>query len=273
MESYFEAEATQKTGGIHFGTLSWTYPDWMGSFYAPGTKPADYLSVYSRVFDLVEVDSSFYRIPSPSTVKQWRAKTPDHFRFTAKLPGKITHEGRLVGIDQQLERFENTMMELGDKLACLIAQLPPNSKMESDFSKLETFLEKTNPRIRYAIEFRNKSWLTEETFKLLSRKRVCFVWSVTERIDDLAPKITTDFIYLRFMGKYGEFKKFNKIQKDRTELIEKWWKNLRASITSVPLALVLVSNHFSGFAPDTVNQIRQLSGETQLEWPARKGAS
>jgi uncharacterized protein YecE (DUF72 family) len=270
MQSYFEATPKNQIVGIRFGCLSWTYPDWVGSFYAPGTKPAEYLSVYSRVFDLVEVDSSFYRIPSPSTVKQWREKTPENFRFTAKLPGKITHEGGLVGIDQQLERFEKTMVELGDKLACVIAQLPPNSKMESDFSKLETFLEKTNPGIRYAVEFRNKSWLTEETFKLLSKKKVAFVWSVTERMDDISPRITTDFIYLRFMGKYGEFKKFNKIQKDRTELVEKWWNHLKGSIGLVPLALVLVSNHFSGFAPETVNQIRKLAGQKELQWPAQK---
>ncbi|MFI5421578.1 MAG: DUF72 domain-containing protein [Nitrososphaerales archaeon] len=272
MQSYFESEKSAEPGGIRFGCLSWTYPDWLGSFYALGTKPSEYLSVYSRVFNLVEVDSSFYRTPSPSTVKQWREKTPANFRFTAKLPGKITHELRLAGIDQPLERFEKTMTELQDKLACVIAQLPPNSKKENDFSKLESFLEKTNPRIRYAIEFRNKSWLAEETFSLLSKKKVCFVWSVTERMDDFPPRLTTDFVYLRFMGKYGEFKKFDRIQKDRTELVEKWWNNLKGSVESVTQAFVLVSNHFSGFAPDTVNQIRKLADYEKLEWPAQKVA-
>src|SRR5579871_2235112 len=108
MKSYFESEKTAEPAGIRFGCLSWTYPDWVGSFYAPGTKPADYLAIYSSIFDLVEIDSTFYRTPSPSTVKQWREKTPPGFRFTSKLPGKITHELRLSGIDQQLERFEKT---------------------------------------------------------------------------------------------------------------------------------------------------------------------
>jgi uncharacterized protein YecE (DUF72 family) len=266
MQSYFEAEKVANPSKIRFGCLSWTYPDWLGSFYPVGTKPAEYLSLYSKIFDLVEVDSSFYRIPTPSVVKQWREKTPPNFRFTVKLPGKITHEGRLVGIEKELERFEKTVLELGDKLACVMAQLPPNSKKDDDFSNLEKFLDKTNSSIRYGIEFRNKSWLTEETYKLLSKKKVCFVWSVTERIDDLPPQITTDYIYLRFMGKYGEFKKFNKIQKDRTDLIEKWWNNLKSSVDSVKFALILVSNHFAGFAPDTVNQIRKLAGERPLEW-------
>ncbi len=270
MQSYFESEKLAESSGIRFGCLSWTYPDWVGSFYVPGTKPSDYLSVYSSVFDLVEIDSTFYRTPSLSTVREWHEKTPHSFRFTSKLPRKITHELRLSGIEQPLERFEKTMVELQQKLTCIIAQLPPNSKKENDFSKLESFLEKTNPRIRYAIEFRNKSWLEEDTFKLLSKKKVCFVWSVTERMEDFAPRLTTDFIYLRFMGKYGEFKKFNRIQKDRTELIEKWWGNLDDAMGSVPRAIVLVSNHFSGFAPDTVNQIRALAGKKQLEWPTQK---
>jgi len=269
----FESQSQPDPVKVRFGCLSWTYPDWLGSFYPAGTKPSEYLSVYSRTFDLVEVDSSFYRTPTPSMVKQWGEKTPSNFLFTAKLPGKITHEGRLVGIEKELDRFENTLMGLGKKLACVIAQLPPNSKQENDFSKLEEFLDKTNPAIRYAIEFRNKSWLTEETYKLLSKKKICFVWSVNERMDELPPQVTTDFIYLRFMGKYGEFKRFNKIQKDRTEIVEKWWNHLKSSIGSVRLALVLVSNHFAGFAPDTVNQIRHLAVEKQLDWSTQPGSS
>ena len=266
MDSFLEGAPERHGEKIRFGCLSWTYPDWLGSFYPPGTKPAEFLNLYSKVFDLVEIDSTFYRTPSPSTVKQWREKTPPEFLFTAKLPQKMTHELRLVGIERELERFEKTMGELGEKLACIMGQLPPFSKFETDFQKLEAFLGMTNQKIRYAIEFRNKSWLRDETFELLSKKKVCFVWSVTERMDELPPKLTTDFIYLRFMGKFGEFKKFNKVQKDRSELLEKWWNLLSEKKDSVDLALVLVSNHFSGFAPTTVNQLKKLAREKEADW-------
>ncbi len=267
MESFLEGSVLERRGEkIRFGCLSWTYPDWLGAFYPPGTKPSEFLHLYSKIFDLVEIDSSFYRTPSPSTVKQWREKTPREFLFTSKLPGKITHELRLVGIERELERFEKTMGELGNKLACVIAQLPPFSKFETDFPKVEAFLGMTNPKIRYALEFRNKSWLRDETHELLSRKKACFVWSVTDRMDELPPKVTSDFIYLRFMGKFGEFKKFNKVQKDRSEVLEKWWNHLSEKIDSVNLALVLVSNHFSGFAPATVNELRRLSGREEVSW-------
>ena len=265
----FLGEMSVKSGGekLRFGCLSWTYPDWLGSFYPERTKPSEFLRLYSRIFDLVEIDSTFYRTPNQATVKQWREKTPASFLFTAKLPGKITHELKLIGIERELGRFEKTMSELQNKLACIIAQLPPFSKYENDFEKLEKFLDMTSKRTRYAVEFRNKSWLREETFQLLSRKKVCFVWNVQDRMgDDVLPHLTTDFVYLRFMGKYAEFKKFNKIQKDRSELLSIWWKRLAENIDKVNLALVLVSNHFSGFAPQTVNELRALSGSKTMDW-------
>jgi len=259
---------------LRFGCLSWTYPDWLGSFYPPGTRSSEFLRLYSKIFDLVEIDSSFYRTPSMQTVNQWREKTPANFLFTAKLPGKITHELRLNGVENELERFEKTMTELEEKLSCVIAQLPPFSKYEDDFEKLEKFLELTNQKIRYAVEFRNRSWMRDETFQLLSRKKVSFVWNVQEKMkNEVIPRLTTDFVYLRFMGKYGEFKKFNKIQKDRSEILRIWWKRLEKNLDKVDLALVLVSNHFSGFAPETVSELKVLSGRKPLDWSILASAS
>ncbi len=223
--------------------------------------------MYSKVFDLVEIDSTFYRTPTVQTVKQWKHKTPENFLFTTKLPQKITHELRLSGIEEPLDRFEKIVGELGEKLACIIAQLPPNSKFEKDFEKLEKFLSFVDPENRYAIEFRNKSWLRDETYDLLSKHRACFVWNVQEKIgEDLVPHLTTDFIYLRFMGKYGEFKKFNRVQIDRSSILSLWGKRLLENVESVKLALVLVSNHFSGFAPETVNDLRELTGRAPADW-------
>jgi len=268
MEAFLEVNSSKRTiEKLRFGCLSWTYPDWLGSFYPVGTKPAEFLPLYSKVFDLVEIDSTFYRTPAPSTMRNWKEKTPPNFLFTAKLPGKITHEKRLVNVESEVQRFEESAGELREKLACLIAQLPPNSKYESDFDKLEKFLEICNPAFRLAIEFRNKSWLRGETFQLLSRKKVCFVWNVQEKMgEDIVPRLTTNFFYLRFMGKYGEFKRFNKVQKDRSAILEIWWKRLEENLGKVSLGLVLVSNHFSGFAPATVNEIKKLAGLNPMSW-------
>jgi uncharacterized protein YecE (DUF72 family) len=268
LEAFLESRKSPVTGDkLRYGCLSWTYPDWLGSFYPAGSKSTEYLQMYSKVFDLVEIDSSFYRTPTVQTIRQWKEKTPPNFLFTAKLSQKITHELRLSGVEGPLERFEKTLIELGEKLSCIIAQLPPNSKFENEIGKLEKFLGMINPGIRYAIEFRNKSWLREETYQLLSKHNACFVWNVQEKIgEDLAPRLTTDFIYLRFMGKYGQFKKFNKVQIDRSGILGVWSKRLLEKLDSVNLALALVSNHFSGFAPETVNDLKRLTGRGPADW-------
>src|SRR5579872_3671348 len=159
-------EIGPRSGRVRIGCISWTYPDWRGSFYPEGTRSSDYLSLYSKVFDIVEVDSTFYRLPSPSLVKQWREKTSPGFLFTVKVPQKISHQARLKGVEQEVESFEKTILGLEQKLACVMLQLPPNSKFAKDYENLQKFLDLTDPSIRYAIEFRDRSWLNEETFAL-----------------------------------------------------------------------------------------------------------
>ncbi len=254
---------------LRTGCLSWTYPDCVGSFYPDGTKSADFLRLYSKVFDIVEVDSTFYRAPSSSMVKQWRERTPDSFLFSVKIPKKITHEARLKNIEKELDYFQRTIRILGPKLACVIAQLPPSIKYDSGFDSLKEFLNSVDSKIRFALEFRHESWLRNETYDLLKDNKTCFVWSVSEHVENLPPEMTTDFPYLRFMGEFREFTKFDRIQKDRTEVLKKWWKILEPALSSVPKAFVLVSNHFSGFAPAAVNQFRKIAGLDELDWKER----
>src|SRR5579862_5692832 len=101
---------------LKIGCLSWTYPDWVGPFYEVGTKSSDYLELYSRVFDTVEVDSTFYRTPSANTVKQWKEKTPEDFTFSAKLSKKITHSAKGTDTTKEFSYFQKTMRNLGHKL-------------------------------------------------------------------------------------------------------------------------------------------------------------
>jgi uncharacterized protein YecE (DUF72 family) len=270
-EDHDQAKQSHAEDNVRFGCISWTYPDWLGSFYPAGTKPADFLQLYARVFDLVEVDSSFYRSPGASLVKQWREKTPPNFLFSVKLPGKMSHEKRFSGVEKDLDYFEKTVsVGLGDKLACIIAQLPPNSKSELDFPKLENFLEKvaSTKKFRYAFEFRNKSWFNKDTFALLRRNNCCYAWSATERFEgeDMFSEVTADFLYVRFMGKFGEFKRLSKVQKDRSDLLNKWWEKISAVSESGKPVYAVVSNHFSGFAPATVNDLRKLARLPPADW-------
>ena len=266
MQAFLEPEkVAERNPHLFVGCISWTYPDWKGSFYPSESKSSELLGLYSKTFDIVEVDSSFYRAPTSSAVKQWRERTPSNFRFTVKLPKRISHEAKFQNFEKELEYFENTILGLGDKLACVFVQLPPSSRFNSDFSKVESFLEQTNPALRYAIEFRDNSWLVDETYELLAKKKTCLVWGVGAHVN-IPPKITTDFVYLRFMGDFNEFKKFDRIQKDKTEILQTWWKNLKESLGKINSAYVLVSNHFAGFAPENVNQFRKFAGLREINW-------
>src|SRR5450432_3917693 len=111
---------------IHIGTQAWSFDEWVGPFYPLGTRPADYLTVYSRAFNSVEVDSTFYAIPPASTVRGWRDKTPAQFSFALKLPQEITHERRLRDSTDIVELFADRARELGDKLGPVLIQLGPD---------------------------------------------------------------------------------------------------------------------------------------------------
>ena len=255
---------------VRIGCISWTYPDWQDSFYPEGIKSSEYLSLYSKVFDLVEIDSTFYRIPYASTVKRWKDKTPPDFLFSAKLPKRITHDSRLKDVSNNLKSFETMIKTLGTKLACIIAQMPPNFKFEKSFELLSKFLEDIDPTIRYAIEFREASWFREETYNLLKKKNVALAWSVTLSAKErILPVVTSDFLYLRFMGQFGEFPKFDHVQREKTSILNEWLDNLKNVPNSVKQAYVLMSNHFEGFAPSTANSFRKLLGLQEINWKVK----
>ncbi len=252
---------------IRTGCISWTYPDWVGNFYPSDAKSSQFLGLYSRAFDIVEVDSSFYRTPGATMVRQWKEKTPASFLFSVKMPKRITHELKLEGIEKELSYFESSVKILEGKLAAVTVQLPPFFKFDdSRFKLLDEFLKITDSKIRYSVEFRNKSWFREETYGLLRSRNACFVWSVNECVEGMPRELTTDFVYLRFMGEFGKLEKLDRVQIDRADLLTAWWKNLEEVLPKVNNAYVLVSNHFAGFAPETVNQFRKLAGEKEIDW-------
>lgn len=259
---------------VRIGCISWTYPDWQGSFYPEGTKSSEYLSLYSKVFDIVEIDSTFYRTPYASTVKQWKDRTPPDFLFSAKLPKRITHDSRLKDVSNYLKSFETMIKALGAKLACIIAQMPPNFKFEKGFELLSKFLEDVDPTIRYAIEFRDATWFREETYNLLKKKNVALAWSVTQSVKEKTiPVVTSDFLYLRFMGQFGEFPKFDHVQREKTSILNEWLEDLKNAPNSVERAYVLMSNHFEGFAPSTANSFRKLLDIQEIDWKEKMAQS
>ncbi|HZF71945.1 MAG TPA: DUF72 domain-containing protein, partial [Gemmatimonadaceae bacterium] len=111
---------------IHIGTQGWNYDAWVGPFYPEGTRPSDFLTVYARAFDTVEVDSTFYASPAATTIRSWADRTPRNFIFALKLPQEVTHEQRLRDVTGATETFFERVRDLGEKLGPVLVQMGPD---------------------------------------------------------------------------------------------------------------------------------------------------
>jgi uncharacterized protein YecE (DUF72 family) len=135
----------------YIGCSGWSYSSWKGPFYPKDIENNNWLNYYSKVFDYVEVDSSFYRIPNEFMVKNWYKKTPQNFRFTAKFPKIITHDRRLKNIvEDQLDYFFDSISELKEKLLTLLIQLPPSMQIAEGLDALRSILPYLDKNFRHA---------------------------------------------------------------------------------------------------------------------------
>ena len=257
------------TGKVRVGCSGWSYKDWAGPFYSKDLSAGDYLGFYSKVFDCVEVDSSFYRIPNPSMVQRWKTVTPEGFIFSPKMPRRITHENKLVDFESTLTYFYSVVGKLGPKLGPIVAQLPPSVKVEKQKGAMERFVNALSPKYRHAIEFRHKSWFTPETYKLLEDHNVAMVWSLNQYLET-PPEVTAKFVYLRMVGEHDDITSFGSVQKERKGEMEKWAHNLEEKSESFDDAYVFFNNHFAGFGPESVNEFRRLLGMIEADWGSVK---
>lgn len=257
---------------LKIGCTGWSYTGWNGSFYPKSMKETDYLKHYSSTFDITEVNSTFYRIPSISMTEKWYTDTPSNFIFTAKLPKIITHDNRLKP-GPYLDQFLNSIKPLKSKMQVLVIQLPPSLSFEESKIHLEKMVNHLPKNYRYAVEGRHSSWFNEESYKFLQEKNLCLVWNEVDGVTNPAP-LTTDFVYIRLVGDRSiPDEEFGQVQKDRTDLIQKWADKLESIKNQVPFAIVMVNNHFEGFAPVTANKFRVMMGLQYVSWKDTKQRS
>jgi uncharacterized protein YecE (DUF72 family) len=198
-----------------------------GLFYPPNLENSDWLRYYSQVFDHVEIDSSFYRIPNQFMVKNWVKRTPDNFRFTAKFPKVITHDKLLVDVEDDVERFLENIEPLEKKTLALLIQLSPSLEIMPGLEGLRNLLPLLDDRFRYAVEVRHQSWFQDQAYNFLADNNLCLVWSQLAKIRT-PPIVTTDFLYVRFIGDRSiEEKDFGKIQKDRVLEMSNWAEQIK----------------------------------------------
>jgi uncharacterized protein YecE (DUF72 family) len=227
------------TAQIRLGTSSFTAASWPGAFYPKGMKSVDYLSYYSKRFDTVEVDSTFYRCPTIEAVSNWARQTPPGFVFSLKIPRTITHEKVLVDCEKEFEEFIGAAKVLREKLGPIVFQFPNFNKDSFSnpiqfFSRLKAFMKKL-PRIggdKFAVEIRNKWWLTKRFTDLLKENNVALVLQdhsfmpSVERVFSTIDPITAGFVYIRLLGdrKAIETKTtvWNRVVEDKTASMNSW---------------------------------------------------
>jgi uncharacterized protein YecE (DUF72 family) len=258
---------------LFVGTSSWSSSDWVGPFYPPNLKPGQFIEAYARRFRTVEIDSTYYSIPPPHVVAAWREKTPPGFVFAAKIPGVITHEKVLNDCQAELTTFLTNIEHLGDRLGPLLLQFPYFSRdvfvSRAPFEKLlRPFLATLPKEFKFALEIRNKNWISWDFLELLRDHSIAFAlvaqaWMPP--IDTLARAldlVTGDFAYARFIGDRKDIEakttKWDKLVENKTSEMTVWAKELKKIVAKGVKTYAFFNNHYAGFAPGSVKIFEEL---------------
>jgi uncharacterized protein YecE (DUF72 family) len=186
---------------VHIGTSGFYYDHWIGCCYPEGISKRELLPAYARTFSTVEINSTFYHFPRQSSLLHWLEVTPDDFRFSLKAHRSITHYHRLDSGD--LRAFMHQIRPLRPKLGVILFQLPPSLKL--DLPLLDAFLSELPRGYRYAVEFRNDSWLDDVVFELLALHGVSLCINDFDRKE--TPWVATaGHVYIRMHGPLGRYR-------------------------------------------------------------------
>jgi uncharacterized protein YecE (DUF72 family) len=180
---------------LYVGTSGWQYRDWRGAFYPPKLAQKAWLEFYAERFQTVEVNNTFYNLPEASVFEAWARRTPDDFVVTVKMSRFLTHLKRLLEPEEPVERFFDRASKLGRKLGPVLLQLPPG--FEADPPRLDHALEVLPEDVLIAVEFRHRSWYTEEVRSVLERHGAALCWADRRRPLD-PPWRTAPFGFVRF---------------------------------------------------------------------------
>lgn len=250
----------------HLGTMGFAYEAWRGVFYPDSANPRQYLAHYSQIFNAVELDSTFYGAPRESTLRQWAAQTPPGFRFCPKTPRDITHERSLdlaQGAGEAMAAFLDGLRVLGDKLGPVLIQLPP-SFGPAQRPALAEFLAGLPRDLCYAVELRQRGWFTPETAHFLREHGAA--WVTLDYLD--LPRqidITTDFLYIRWIGQHGRWAQRGREEIDVTPRLHWWLEQLQPALGQVDTVYGFFNDDYAGYAPATGNRFKAIAGLPVVE--------
>jgi uncharacterized protein YecE (DUF72 family) len=229
---------------VSIGTSGYNYPEWRGSFYPPKFPAAKMLPYYAERFSTVEINNTFYRMPTAKAVSGWAAATPATFTFVLKAPKRITHDARLKDVEAPLRAFSEAARLLGPKLGPLLFQLPPYFR--KDAARLGDVLALIPAGIRTAFEFRHPSWFSDEIYELLRGRNSALCVADTE-------KGTTP---LEATGTFGYFRLRDEGYSEAD--LERWSETIRALENRWTEVFVFFKHEESGIGPALAGRFREL---------------
>jgi uncharacterized protein YecE (DUF72 family) len=219
---------------LHTGTSGFSYKEWKGSFYPKDLPNSGMLRYYAERFKAVEINNTFYRMPTAESLKPWIAEVPRGFAFTLKAPQLITHFKRLKDINEPVAKFLKAADVLKDHLGALLFQLPPN--MKKDIARLSEFFKILPSGKRAALEFRHPTWFEEDVFDLMRDRGIALC--IAEAEDSVAvPFVTTcDWAYVRL-----------RMQNYTSAQLKKWLERMQKA--KLDEAFVFFKHEDEGNAP------------------------
>jgi len=276
------------------GTSSWSCADWCGTFYPESIEPGEMIKAYASQLQTVEIDATWHHMPNSRMVDAWKARTPESFTFSAKVPKTITHEKYLEGCEDDLNEFVSVMSRLEGRLGPLILQFPYVAKGKDPkeyetgaefIRRLERFVRLLPQEFKWGIEIRNSKWVGPKLLDILRRGKITLVFIDYYTMDPL-PKLadkkdifTAPFVYVRFLGNHREMdaavkqarrrgerrRDWESLIKDRTDAMKRWINPIRLLISQGVPVYVYFNNHYAGYAPGSVELFERLYNAALIE--------
>jgi len=238
---------------VWIGTSGWHYPHWRGSFYPREVVKRAWLSYYAGQFDCVEINNSFYRLPSVETLEDWAAQTPESFHFALKAPRTITHRHKLKNCDAPLAEFIDRVGVLGGRCGPLLFQLPP--RWHCNLERLKRFLAALPDSHRCTFEFRDQSWHNEGVYTLLREHNAAFcIYHLDGFLSPL--ETTADFVYVRLHGPGGPYQ-----GSYHTRTLRRWAGHIHGWRRKGLAVHCFFDNDESGYAARNARRLTQLLAE------------
>ena len=261
---------------LKLGTCSWSTRDWVNRLYPADAPQREYIAHYARYFDAVEVDATFYGTPRRQVLEGWRERTPEDFSFAVKAPQVITHERFLENCGEELKAFLTAMDLLGGRLGPVLFQFPYFSRKKGvtqrDFvERLAAFLPLLPKGRLFAVEVRNKGWLTPRLLDMLRQHNVATTlidhpWMAPP--DDLFDRdgiVTGPFVYVRWLGDRYGIQRITTVWSDhvldREDDMRRWVPGIRGLLDMRVQVYGFVNSHYSGYAPGDAARFQRLLNE------------